>query len=50
MRKPAILVARAVFPDVLTKLESHFDVTANQGDEIFNAEQLRAHLKGKVWK
>lgn len=48
MRKPAILVARAVFPDVLTKLERHFDVTANQRDEIFNAEQLRAHLKGKV--
>jgi gluconate 2-dehydrogenase len=42
--KPRILVARAIFPDSLVKLEKSFDVISNQGDEIFSPHELRKHL------
>ncbi|MFL6693187.1 MAG: 2-hydroxyacid dehydrogenase [Ramlibacter sp.] len=48
MNKPAILVARAVFPEVITKLQAHFDVQHNQNDEAWSRDQLLAKLKGKV--
>src|SRR3954453_20003496 len=48
MNKPAILVARAVFPEVITKLQAHFDVDHNQDDEPWSRDQLRAKLKGKA--
>jgi glyoxylate reductase len=47
MNKPNILVARAVFPDVLERLALHFDVESNQDDIIFTHEQLAAKLAGK---
>jgi len=48
MRKPTILVAREVFPEVLVKLQQHFEVTSNQDDTIFTPEQLREKLQGKA--
>lgn len=47
MKKPAILVARAVFPEVLTQLQQHFEVTANQDDVIFSPAELITCLQGK---
>ncbi|HZY19430.1 MAG TPA: D-glycerate dehydrogenase [Ramlibacter sp.] len=48
MNKPAVLVARAVFPEVLTRLEQHFQVEHNQADEVWSRDQLVARLKGKA--
>ncbi|TBR73284.1 MAG: D-glycerate dehydrogenase [Burkholderiaceae bacterium] len=48
MNKPKILVARAVFPETLARLQQHFDVEANQADEPWSAARLTDKLKGKV--
>jgi len=45
--KPSILVARAIFPAVLEKLSKHFEVEANQKDEVFSPDELRQRLLGK---
>jgi len=47
MSKPSILVARAIFPEVIERLSQHFDVEHNQADEAWTREQLIARLKGK---
>jgi glyoxylate/hydroxypyruvate/2-ketogluconate reductase len=47
MNKPKILVARAVFPEVIARLEQHFDVESNQNDETWSKAQLTERLKGK---
>jgi gluconate 2-dehydrogenase len=46
--KPRILVARAVFPETLEKLRAHFEVEANQADELWTQPQLAARLADKV--
>ncbi len=46
--KPPILVARAIFPDILERLAEHFEVESNQADEGWSKAQLIAKLKGKV--
>ena len=46
--KPAILVARAIFPDVLTRLSTHFEVESNQEDIIFSPTQLAEKLRDKA--
>ena len=46
--KPKILVARAVFAEVLDKLAQHFDVQSNQGDALWTPAELEQHLQGKV--
>jgi glyoxylate/hydroxypyruvate/2-ketogluconate reductase len=49
MNKPRILVTRAVFPEVIAKLEQHFDVEHNQAkDEIWSKEQIAQKLKDKA--
>ena len=48
MTKPAILVARRVFPDIVAKLEQHFDVTHNDTDAVWTSEELIRQLQGKV--
>jgi gluconate 2-dehydrogenase len=45
--KPLILVARAVFPEVLNHLEQHFQVTSNQDDVMWTQPELIAQLQGK---
>jgi len=42
--KAKILVARAIFPDMLSCLEERFDVYANQADQVFTPEELRKQL------
>ncbi|HSV58935.1 MAG TPA: D-glycerate dehydrogenase [Variovorax sp.] len=46
--RPKVLVARAIFPETIARLEQHFDVEANQADESWNKEQLIAKLQGKA--
>ena len=48
MNKPAVLVARAVFPEVIERLCEHFDVEHNPDDTIFSKAQLIQHLQGKA--
>ncbi len=45
--KPQVLVARAVFPEVIERLRQHFDVEPNPHDTVFSAAELRARLQGK---
>ncbi len=47
MSKPKILVARAVFPEVIARLEEHFEVESNQADETWSKTQLTERLHGK---
>jgi len=47
VNKPAILVARAVFPEVLAQLQRHFEVTTNQDDALWTPAELIAKLQGK---
>jgi gluconate 2-dehydrogenase len=35
--KPAVLVARRIFPEVLARLRQHFDVEANETDDVWSA-------------
>jgi glyoxylate/hydroxypyruvate/2-ketogluconate reductase len=44
LKKPKILVARAIFPDQLAKLEESFEVQSNQEDRIFSPEELKKAL------
>ncbi len=44
--KHKILIARAVFPEVVTRLSEHFEVVANQEDRIFSAEELSQRAAG----
>jgi gluconate 2-dehydrogenase len=46
--KPRILIARAVFPEIIAKLAPHFDVEANPHDEVWSPAQLIEKLQGKV--
>ena len=48
MTRPKVLVARAIFPETIARLEQHFDVEANQADEAWNREQFIARLQGKA--
>ena len=46
--KPSILVARAIFPQVLEQLQQGFEVDHNQDDVVMTAAQLHARMQGKV--
>ncbi|MGN6702210.1 MAG: 2-hydroxyacid dehydrogenase [Burkholderiaceae bacterium] len=46
--KQKILIARAIFPEVVERLAGVFDVEANQEDRIFSREELNARLRDKV--
>lgn len=45
--KPSILIARAVFPEVVARLREHFDVTTNDTDEVWPQAELIRRLQGK---
>jgi gluconate 2-dehydrogenase len=47
MNKPQVLVARAIFPETIARLEAHFDVESNQSDQIWSRAELIARLQGK---
>ncbi len=46
--KPAVLVARGVFPEVLAALREHFDVEANAQDDVWEQPELIRRLQGKA--
>jgi gluconate 2-dehydrogenase len=46
--KPAVLVTRAIFPEVLAHLGQHFEVQSNQADIMWTPTELAQHLQGKV--
>jgi gluconate 2-dehydrogenase len=43
---PRVLVARAVFPEVVERLARELDVTSNQDDRLWNRDELVARLQG----
>ena len=45
--RPAVLVARAIFPDIIEQLSRHFDVEANPDDALWPREELVRRLQGK---
>ena len=47
MSKPRILVARAIFPDIVDRLREHFDVEANPDDVIWTQQELAERLADK---
>ena len=48
MKKLKILVTRAVFPEVIARLEQYFEVEHNQADQAWSKQQLGAKLADKV--
>ncbi len=48
MTRPAVLVARAVFPEVIERLAAHCEVDVNREDRIFTRPELIARLAGKA--
>ena len=48
MAQQQVLVARAVFPQVLQRLSQHFEVQANPDDTIYSKAELIRHLQGKA--
>ncbi len=47
MSKPRILVARAIFSDIVDRLREHLDVEANPDDVIWTQQELAARLADK---
>ncbi len=46
--KPAVLIARAIYPETLERLRRHFEVEANPDDHVHTPAELAARLQGKV--
>lgn len=47
MSKPRILIARAVFPEVIERLSQHFEVESNSSDVVWSKTELMARLRDK---
>ena len=47
MKKPNILVSRAIQPEVIAKLAQHFEVESNQPDVLWTKPQFIERLQGK---
>ncbi|MES2993476.1 MAG: D-glycerate dehydrogenase [Pseudomonadota bacterium] len=48
MSQPAVLVCRAVFPDIVDRLREHFDVEDNPSDVVWTQAELIQRLQGKA--
>lgn len=46
--KPAVLVCRAVFPDIVDRLREHFEVEDNPSDAAWTRAELIERLQGKA--
>ena len=46
--RPKILIARAIFPEVVARLSERFDVEANQEDRIFSQSELLERVRDKT--
>ncbi len=47
MTRPHVLIARAIFPEVVQRLRGHFEVDDNPSDTILARPELSARLQGK---
>ncbi|WP_293999169.1 2-hydroxyacid dehydrogenase [Sphaerotilus sp.] len=47
MTRPAVLIARRIFPAVAERLAAHFDVETNDADTLWSREELIQRLQGK---
>ena len=45
---PSILIARAVFPEVIARLRQHFEVDTNDADDVWPQPELIRRLQGKA--
>ncbi len=45
--RPHVLIARAVFPEVIDRLAQHFEVEANPADDIWPRDEFIRRLQGK---
>ncbi|QDL54811.1 2-hydroxyacid dehydrogenase [Rhodoferax aquaticus] len=45
---PKVLIARAIFPEVLDQLSAHFELETNQTDEVWGPDVLAAKLQDKA--
>ena len=48
MSRPQVLIARAVFPEVVARLAQHFEVDSNPTDHIYTKAELIRRLQGKA--
>ena len=48
MNKPAVLVCRAVFPDIVERLRAHFEVETNEADVVWSQAELIRRFQGKA--
>ncbi|UJW83441.1 2-hydroxyacid dehydrogenase [Hydrogenophaga sp. SL48] len=46
--RPAILIARTVFPEVVERLRQHFEVDHNHTDTVLSPAELAQRLQGKA--
>ena len=46
--KQQVLVARAIFPDVVARLAEHFEVETNDADAVYSPAELSRRLAGKA--
>ncbi len=46
--KQKVLVARAIFPEVVARLAEHFEVECNDADEVYAPAELSRRLQGKA--
>jgi gluconate 2-dehydrogenase len=46
--RPAVLVARAIYPETLERLRARFDVEANPDDTVWSPAELNVRLTGKA--
>ncbi len=46
--RPSVLVCRRIFPEVLDRLREHFEVEANDADDVWSRDELIARLQGKA--
>ena len=47
MKKPSILIARAIAPEVVKFLQQHFEVTTNADDAVWDRQAFITQLQGK---
>jgi len=48
MSRPAIAIARAIFPQVIERLQTYFDVASNQQDNRMSGHELATFSRGKT--
>ena len=48
MSRPAVLVCRRIFPEVMARLHAHFDVEGNDADDVWSRSEFVARLQGKA--